>query len=105
MELADPLPDMARTQQGLIMPSVRYSSWPHGAKGPWGAPPWSARGGSRHIDAWRRGNSIRLEVRPLALTAEELELLESMSPLLGPTPRRVKRFVNTCQLLLAMRNG
>ena len=37
----------------------------------------------------------------MALTAEDLELLESTAPLLGPTPRRVKRFVSTCQLLLA----
>ena len=38
----------------------------------------------------------------MALTAEDFELLESMAPLLGPTQRRVERFVSTCQLLLAM---
>ena len=50
----------------------------------------------------RRGSDLRLETSPLALSLEDLAFLESLAPLLGDTPRRIKRFVNTCQLLLAM---
>ncbi|MFG3602511.1 P-loop NTPase fold protein [Micromonospora chersina] len=51
----------------------------------------------------RPGSALRLETSQLALTPEDLTFVESLSPLVGDTPRRVKRFVNTCQLLLAMR--
>lgn len=49
------------------------------------------------------GSGLNLDARQLALTAEELTFIESLSPLIGGTPRQVKRFVNICQLLLAMR--
>jgi hypothetical protein len=50
----------------------------------------------------RRGADPRLEAHVLALTSEDLRLMESLAPLLGDTPRRVKRFVNITQLLLAL---
>jgi hypothetical protein len=49
------------------------------------------------------GSTLRLETNQLALSSEDLRFVESLAPLLGDTPRRIKRFVNTCQLLLAMR--
>jgi hypothetical protein len=50
----------------------------------------------------RRGADPRLEAHLLALTSEDLKFMESLAPLLGDTPRRVKRFVNVTQLLLAL---
>ena len=50
----------------------------------------------------RRGADPRLDAHLLALTPEDLRFMESLAPLLGDTPRRVKRFVNVTQLLLAL---
>ena len=49
------------------------------------------------------GSGLRLETNSLALTPTELEFIVSLGPLLGDTPRRVKRFVNTVQFLLSIR--
>jgi hypothetical protein len=49
------------------------------------------------------GTGLRREASPLVLTAEELEFIASLGPILGDTPRRIKRFVNTVQLLLSVR--
>jgi hypothetical protein len=49
------------------------------------------------------GTGLRSETSPLALTVEELNFIGSLGPILDNTPRRVKRFVNTVQLLLAVR--
>jgi hypothetical protein len=49
------------------------------------------------------GSGLRLETSALALSPPELEFLTSLGPLLGDTPRRVKRFVNTVQFLLSVR--
>jgi hypothetical protein len=51
----------------------------------------------------RRGAELALEAHALAITPGDLAFIEGLAPLLGETPRRVKRFVNTVQLLLAMR--
>ena len=51
----------------------------------------------------RQGSALRLEANQLSLSPEDLRFIESLAPLLGATPRRVKRFVNTCQFLLAIR--
>jgi hypothetical protein len=48
------------------------------------------------------GTEIRPDTSPLLLEPADLALFESLAPLLGDTPRRVKRFVNICQLLYAM---
>ena len=48
------------------------------------------------------GTEIRPDTSPLLLEHADLALFESLAPLLGDTPRRVKRFVNICQLLYAM---
>jgi hypothetical protein len=50
----------------------------------------------------RQGADPRLDAHLLALTSADLKFMESLAPLLGDTPRRVKRFVNVTQLLLAM---
>jgi hypothetical protein len=49
-----------------------------------------------------RSANPRVRAQQLALRADELAFLESLAPLLGETPRRVKRFVNSVQLLMAM---
>ncbi|BCJ46958.1 hypothetical protein GCM10010168_35220 [Actinoplanes ianthinogenes] len=51
----------------------------------------------------KRSSTLRIETSQLTLTLPDLEFIESLAPLAGDTPRQVKRFVNTCQLLLAMR--
>ena len=50
----------------------------------------------------RRGADPRVEAHVLALGGDDLRFMESLAPLLGDTPRRVKRFVNVTQLLLAL---
>ena len=50
----------------------------------------------------RRGANPRLDAHLLALTPTDLTFIKSLAPLLGNTPRRVKRFVNVTQLLLAL---
>ena len=56
------------------------------------------------VDAMLASRSVnpRVRAQQLALSPEELAFLESLAPLLGETPRRVKRFVNSVQLLMAM---
>jgi hypothetical protein len=49
------------------------------------------------------GSGLILETSELSITPTELELMSSLGPLLGNTPRRVKRFVNTVQFLLSLR--
>ena len=49
-----------------------------------------------------RGPELRIETSPLTLSPDDLSFVRSLAPLLGDTPRRVKRFVNICQLILAM---
>ncbi|MGI9000708.1 MAG: P-loop NTPase fold protein [Pseudonocardia sp.] len=46
-----------------------------------------------------------LEAARLTVTADELRLLEQITPLIGSTPRAVKRFVNVYLLLRAMGRG
>ena len=50
----------------------------------------------------RRGADPRLEAHALVLRPEDLAFMDTLAPLLGDTPRRVKRFVNIVQLVLAM---
>ena len=50
----------------------------------------------------RRSADIRVRAQQLSLHPDELAFLESLAPLLGDTPRRVKRFINAVQLLMAM---
>jgi hypothetical protein len=49
-----------------------------------------------------RGARLRLEADELSLRPDDLRFVESLAPILGDTPRRVKRFVNVLLLLLAM---
>ena len=50
----------------------------------------------------RFGTEFRPDTSPLLLEPADLAMFEELAPLLGDTPRRVKRFVNICQLLYAM---
>lgn len=64
--------------------------------------------GPKETDAVERmlgqaGSGLLLETSALSITPGELEFLTSLGPLLGNTPRRVKRFVNTVQFLLSLR--
>ena len=71
-------------------------------------PPGDIRVGASQEEAVKSmlahaGTGLRSEASPLALTTQELQFIGSMGPILGDTPRRVKRFVNTLQLLLSVR--
>lgn len=48
------------------------------------------------------GGQHPAETSPLALSPADLRFIEGLAGLLGDTPRRVKRFVNTLQFLYAM---
>jgi len=48
------------------------------------------------------GLGLDLDARQLTISPEELAFIESLAPLVAGTPRQVKRFVNSCLLLLAM---
>jgi hypothetical protein len=46
-----------------------------------------------------------LDVAALTVTRDELTFLDSLAPLMGDTPRSVKRFVNVYQLVKILRRG
>lgn len=48
------------------------------------------------------GLGLDLDARQLTISPEELAFIESLAPLVAGSPRQVKRFVNSCLLLLAM---
>ncbi len=90
---------------GLLEGSVRGVG--DAAAGDGGGPPTTLAIGPREeemIGAMlsRRGADPRPDAHLLALTPDDLRFMESLAPLLGDTPRRVKRFVNVTQLLLAL---
>lgn len=102
-----PLPPAGREQllHGLLIDSVRD---PGGGAGPDDEPRYDGlRVGDPEADVIeamlvRHGAEVRLDTSPLVLGPADLAFFESLAPLLGDTPRRIKRFVNTCQLLFAM---
>jgi len=51
----------------------------------------------------RAASDLRFESSVLTLSQSELEFIGSFGTLIGDTPRRVKRFVNTVQFLLSIR--
>jgi hypothetical protein len=92
-----------RLLRGLFLHSVAE---PHGSGGDGPAEP-VLRIGSHEAMAVDNmltdyGSGLRLDVNTMSITADELIFIESLAPLLGGTPRHIKRFVNICQLLLAM---
>jgi len=103
-----PLPPAGRQQllHGLLTDSVRA---PGDAVGP---DRHASQPGGLHVGdpekelveamLLRHGTEVRLDTSPLTLTPADLAFFETLAPLLGDTPRRIKRFVNTCQLLFAM---
>jgi hypothetical protein len=78
-----------------------------------GATPGSTDGGSTSLvfadpeaamvrDMFDRERVVRLETASLRVTRDELSYIDDLAPLLGDTPRSVKRFVNVYQLLCAL---
>ena len=49
-----------------------------------------------------RTSAVRLQTAALRVTPAELTFLDELAPLLGDTPRSIKRFVNVYQLLCAL---
>jgi hypothetical protein len=49
-----------------------------------------------------RTRALRLQTAALSVTPDELTYLDELAPLLGDTPRSIKRFVNVYQLLCAL---
>jgi KAP family P-loop domain len=88
---------------GLLAPTVRADATTAGSGGPGGLEVSSERSVALETMLAHTGSGLRLETNSLALTPTELEFIVSLGPLLGDTPRRVKRFVNTVQFLLSIR--
>ena len=100
-----PLADDGRAAliRGLLEPSVGRSEQAAAGDGSTSA----LRVGAREeqlLEAMlsRRGSDPRREAQLLTLSRDELRFLESLAPLLGDTPRGVKRFVNVFQLLTVL---
>ena len=92
-----------RLLRGLLMKSVGWA--PVGGDGAATSTSWTV--GPREeelVDAMlsRSGLGLDLDARQLTISTDELAFIESLAPLVAGTPRQVKRFVNTCLLLLAM---
>jgi hypothetical protein len=49
-----------------------------------------------------RTRAVRMQTAALSVTSAELMFLDELAPLLGDTPRAIKRFVNVYQLLCAL---
>ncbi len=102
-----PVPTPGRKQlvHGLLADSVRHSdgddSDQHSERDGWLELTERER---EAVEAMltRHGADVRLDTSPLTLDRSDLAFIEGLAVLLGDTPRRIKRFVNTCQLLYAM---
>ncbi|MFD9324320.1 P-loop NTPase fold protein [Streptomyces sp. NPDC060065] len=100
-----PLSDSGRAQliRGLLAPaSIADHEERHG-----GPPQTRLQIGPGQAEvlksmARREGSGLQIDTTPLALTHNDLEFIERLAPLLGSTPRRIKRFVNISRLLLAV---
>jgi hypothetical protein len=88
---------------GLLQPAVRAAGGGAGQDGPTGLTVDEAESTAIEAMLMRSGTGLRVEASPLSLSTDELEFIASLGPLLGDTPRRVKRFVNTVQFLLSIR--
>lgn len=95
--------DRRNIVSGLLAPTVRGDSTEGGNIAPGELTVDKSR--SEALDAMigQSGTGLRLETSSLALTPTELEFVASLGPLLGETPRRIKRFVNTVQFVLSVR--
>lgn len=95
-------PARQRLLRGLLLPSVAVQDVPET-----GGDEKSVSVGKREEELVSAmltdyGVGLDLDARQLSITPDEFTFLESLAPLIGGTPRRVKRFVNVCLLLLAM---
>jgi exonuclease VII small subunit len=100
----DPLAEPARQRllHGLLLGSLQEPAVP-----PAGQNGQALTVGAREEEAVREmlgryGSWLDPQARRLSITADELRFIESLAMLIGDTPRRVKRFVNVCHLLLSM---
>jgi hypothetical protein len=53
-------------------------------------------------ETFGRTRAVRMQTAALSLTPVELTFLDELAPLMGDTPRAIKRFVNVYQLLCAL---
>jgi hypothetical protein len=95
--------DRENLVSGLLAPTLRADAATAGPAGPGGLEVNSLRSMALEAMLSHTGTGLRLETNSLALTPTEFEFIVSLGPLLGDTPRRVKRFVNTVQFLLSIR--
>lgn len=95
--------DRENLVSGLLAPTLRADAAAAGPDGPGGLEVNSERSMALETMLSHTGRGLRLETNSLALAPTELEFIVSLGPLLGDTPRRVKRFVNTVQFLLSIR--
>lgn len=95
--------DRRNIVSGLLGPTVRGDTAEAGNVAPGALSMDESR--SEALDAMlgQSGSGLRLETSSLALTPTELEFVASLGPLVGETPRRIKRFVNTVQFVLSVR--
>lgn len=100
----DPLAEGARQRllRGLLLPSLRdLKTSATESSG------YVLTVGEAEEDAVREmlakyGTWLDPRARQLSINTDELRFIESLAPLIGDTPRRIKRFVNVCYLLLSM---
>ncbi len=99
----EPLDDDGRHRllRGLLLPSVASNGdrAPHAGS--------ALRVGSREVDAADtmlavHGPWLDRDAKSFTISTSELAFVEALTPLVGGTPRQIKRFVNICKLLLAM---
>lgn len=95
--------DRRNIVSGLLGPTVRGEATEGGGVAPGQLKVDPPRTEALETMISRSGTGLRLETNTLALTTAELEFVASLGPLLGDTPRRIKRFVNTVQFLLSVR--
>ncbi len=95
--------DRRNIVSGLLAPTVRTDATADGSGDRGGLDVSKERSAALEAMLSQSGTGLSLDASSLALSPAELEFIASLGPLLGDTPRRVKRFVNTVQFLLSIR--
>lgn len=102
----DPLADEGRRAmlRGLLQDSVQGDTYYEGDDPGLPADPLEFQQAERNLvsEMFSGRGAVRHKIEALTMTSLDLHMLEELAPLVGTTPRSIKRFVNVFQLLCVL---